>query len=164
MKNNASGLYSLENTHMHQLSWHSVSVRQTLFSSYFRWENWGFERWSYLCKSPHLKWVAGEDLQMKWLIFNAMNLLLYCSCLQSFTFSSFVRMEMWVHACMLSHFSYVLPFATLWTVARQAPLSMGFSRQEYWSGLPRPPSGDLPNPGSEPTSYISCTDLLGLYH
>ena len=43
-------------------------------------------------------------------------------------------------------------FATPWTVARQAPLSMGFSRQEYWSGLPFPPPGDLPNPGIEPTS------------
>ena len=42
-------------------------------------------------------------------------------------------------------------FATLWTVARQAPLSMGFSRQEYLSGLPCPPPGDLPNPGIEPT-------------
>ena len=40
--------------------------------------------------------------------------------------------------CMLSHFSRVQPFATLWTVAHQAPLSMGFSRQEYWSGLPFP--------------------------
>ena len=39
-----------------------------------------------------------------------------------------------------------------WTVAHQAPLSMGFSRQEYWSGLPCPPPGDLPNPGMEPTS------------
>ena len=38
---------------------------------------------------------------------------------------------------------------TLWTVARQAPLSMGFSRQESWSGLPCPPPGDLPNPGIE---------------
>ena len=41
---------------------------------------------------------------------------------------------------------------TLWTVALQAPLSMGFSRQEYWSGLPWPPSGDLPNPGIEAAS------------
>ena len=41
-------------------------------------------------------------------------------------------------------------FATQWTVARQAPLSMGFSRQEYWSGLPFPPPGDLPDPGMEP--------------
>ena len=42
--------------------------------------------------------------------------------------------------------------ATPWTAARQAPLSMGFSRQEYWSGVPHPPPGDLPNPGIEPRS------------
>ena len=47
------------------------------------------------------------------------------------------------------HFSRVLLFATPWTVARQAPLSMGFSRQEYWSGLPSPIPGDLPDPGIE---------------
>jgi len=41
---------------------------------------------------------------------------------------------------------------TPWTVARQAPLSMGLSRQEYWSGLPFPSSGDLPNQGTEPRS------------
>ena len=58
-------------------------------------------------------------------------------------------------ACMLSHFSHVQLFATLCTVAGQAPLSMGFSRQEYWSGLPCPPSGNLPNPGMEPTSLTS---------
>ena len=44
---------------------------------------------------------------------------------------------------------------TPWTVARQAPLSMGFSRQEYWSGLPFPPSGDLPDPGIKPVSLTS---------
>ena len=43
-----------------------------------------------------------------------------------------------------------LTLATPWTVARQAPLSMGFSRQEYWSGLPFPSPGDLPDPGIEP--------------
>ena len=48
--------------------------------------------------------------------------------------------------------SHVQLFATLWTVAHQAPLSMGFSRQEYWSGLPFPFPGDLPNPGIEPRS------------
>ena len=41
---------------------------------------------------------------------------------------------------------------TPWTVAHQAPLSMGFPRQEYWSGLPFPPPGDLPDPGIEPES------------
>ena len=43
-------------------------------------------------------------------------------------------------------------FATPWTVAYQAPLSVEFSRQEYWSGLPFPPSRDLPDPGTEPKS------------
>ena len=47
----------------------------------------------------------------------------------------------------VSHFSRVRLFATPWTVAHQAPLSMGFSRQEYWSGLPFPSLGDRPNPG-----------------
>ena len=44
---------------------------------------------------------------------------------------------------------------TLWTVARQAPLSMGFFSQEYWSGLPFPPPVDLPNPGIKPESSVS---------
>ena len=51
-------------------------------------------------------------------------------------------------------------FATPWTIARQAPLSMGFSRQEYWSGLPFPPPGDLPNPGIEPVSPSLQADSL----
>ena len=46
--------------------------------------------------------------------------------------------------------SHVRLFVTPWTVAYQAPLSMGFSRQEYWSGLPFPSPGDLPDPGIEP--------------
>ena len=56
---------------------------------------------------------------------------------------------------MPSPFSHVQLFATLWTVACQAPLSMGFSRQEYWSGLPYPPPEDLPDPGTEPVSLMS---------
>ena len=57
---------------------------------------------------------------------------------------------------MLSCLSHVRLFATLWTVACQAPLSMAFSRQEYWSGLPCPPPGDLPwkDDGMEPVSLI----------
>ena len=46
-------------------------------------------------------------------------------------------------------------FTTLWTAACQAPLSMGFSRQEYWSGSPCPPPGDLPDPETEPMSLLS---------
>ena len=59
------------------------------------------------------------------------------------------------HPCQLSRFSYVQVFVTPWTVAHQAPLSMGFSRQEDWSGLSCPLSGYLPDPGIEPTSLIS---------
>ena len=65
---------------------------------------------------------------------------------------------------MLSCFSSVLLFATLWSVAHQAPLPMGFSRQEYWSGLPYPPPGDLPNPGTEPRSSALQADSLPLSH
>ena len=60
-----------------------------------------------------------------------------------------------VHACTLSHFSHVQLLVTLWTVACQAPLSMIFSKQEYWSGLPSPPPGDLPDPRSKPVSLMS---------
>ena len=52
-------------------------------------------------------------------------------------------------ACVLSCFSHVGFFATLWTAAHQDPLSVGFSRQKDWSGLPFPPPGDLPDPGIE---------------
>ena len=60
--------------------------------------------------------------------------------------------------CLL--LSRVLLFATLWTVAHQAPLSMGFSRQEYWNGLPFPSPGDLPDPGIEPRSPALQADAL----
>ena len=67
---------------------------------------------------------------------------------------------MHVSACVLSHSSRVQLFGTLWTVARQAPLSMGSSRQKYWSGLPFPSPGDLPDPGIEPRSPSLHTDSL----
>ena len=58
--------------------------------------------------------------------------------------------------CAPSRFSHVWLFVTLWTIAHQAPLSMGFSREEHWSGLPFPLLEDLPNPGVEPMSHVSC--------
>ena len=57
--------------------------------------------------------------------------------------------------------THVQLFATPWTVAHQAPLSMGFSRQEYWSGLPCSPPGDLPNPGLNP-GLMHCRWILYL--
>ena len=68
------------------------------------------------------------------------------------------RSYMWTFfssACVLSRFSHVWLCVTLWTVALQAPLSMGFSRQGYWSGLPWPSPGDLPDPRIEPLSLMS---------
>ena len=63
------------------------------------------------------------------------------------------------HVCVLSCFSHVQIFVTPWAVVCQAPLSMGFSRQEYWSGLPCPPPGDLPDPGINP-HLLHCRQIL----
>ena len=57
--------------------------------------------------------------------------------------------------CIAQLLSHVWLFATPWTVALQAPLPMGFSGQEYWSGMPLPSWGDLPNPRTEPASLMS---------
>ena len=65
-----------------------------------------------------------------------------------------------IHVCSLSR---VQLFATPWSVARQAPVSMGFPRQVCWSGLPFPPPGDLPNPGIEPMSLASPALADGLF-
>ena len=66
-------------------------------------------------------------------------------------------------ARMLNRFIRVRLFATLWTVAHQAPLFLGLSRQEYWSGLPCPPPGDLPNPGIKPASLTSPALAAGFF-
>ena len=68
-----------------------------------------------------------------------------------------------LHKDGLNHFSHVWLFATPWTVTHQATLSMGFSRQGYWSGFPCPPPGDLPNPGIEPASLGSPTLADGFF-
>ena len=68
------------------------------------------------------------------------------------------------HPCVLSHFSCVSLFVTPWAEACQAPPSMGFSWQEYWSGLPFRSPGDLPNPGIEPASLSLLHWQVVLYH
>ena len=67
-----------------------------------------------------------------------------------------------IFVCLLSRFSHVLFFATPWTVARQAPLSVGFPRQEYYSGLPCASPEDLPNWGIKPGSLMSPA-LAGIF-
>ena len=72
-----------------------------------------------------------------------------------YTDRSHTDIHTYMHVCMLSHLSQVQLFVTLWTIACQVPLSMGFSRKEYWNGLPCPPPGDLPDPGIKPVSLTS---------
>ena len=81
-------------------------------------------------KIPHLTGttIPSSTQGRNWVV----NLYILCSFLHS--------------TCVLSCSSRVRPCATQWTVSCQTPLSMGFSRQEYWSGLPCPPPGDLPDP------------------
>ena len=64
---------------------------------------------------------------------------------------------------MLSFFNCVRPPETTWTVAHKIPLFMGFSRQEYWSELPFPPSGNLPNSGIKPTFLTSPALASGFF-
>ena len=83
---------------------------------------------------------------------------LYCfesGLLFSIVLLRFIFLGVLLCASMLSCFSHVPRFATPWTAASQAPLSIGFSRQEYGGGLPSPSPGDLPDPGIEPTSLTS---------
>ena len=74
----------------------------------------------------------------------------------------FAKSCKWIHLLLLKvkSFSRVRLFVTLWTVAHQALPSMGFSRQEYWSGLPFPSPGDLPDPGIELRSPTMQADAL----
>ena len=65
--------------------------------------------------------------------------------------------------CVLSHFSLCSSLCTPWTIAHRAPLSIGFSRRENWSGLPPPPPGDIPDPGIKPVTLRSPA-LAGGYH
>ena len=75
--------------------------------------------------------------------------------LRYFVFFSCYLAILILYACVLSHFSCVRLFVSRWTVAHQAPLSMGFPRQEYCCGLPCPPPRDLPEPGIKPASLMS---------
>ena len=68
-----------------------------------------------------------------------------------------------LHVCCAKSLPSCLTLATLWTVALQAPLSMGFSRQEYWSGSPCPPPEVLPDPETEPMSLVSLALAGGFF-
>ena len=98
------------------------------------------------CKNIFL--ASLPDLSGCWQSLVYLGLLIYCSsCSIPGSLDSLV--------CVLSHFSRVQLFVTLWTIAHQAPLSVGFSRQEYWNGLPYPPSRGPSILGIKPASLTS---------
>ena len=96
-----------------------------------------FHSWCYSCSSGReAVWILNTDYRV-------------------YSAPVFLLSRLLLLTCMLSCFSHVQVFVTLWTVAHQVPLSMGFSKQEYWSGLPRLPLGNLPSPGIESESLKS---------
>ena len=98
--------------------------------------------------------VAGFQVCSSWDVWFLKVFISYWSItdLQSLSESDAQRSDspMHIHVCVrATRFSCIWLFVTLWTITRQAPLSMGFSRQGYWRGLPFPSLGDLPHPGVE---------------
>ena len=100
----------------------------------------------YIC---HVVWYILEPILYPIICTSPFSLLVTTS-----LFSIFVSLFFFCYVCVLSHSVTQLfqLFANLWTIAHQVPLSMGFSRQEYWRGLPCPPPEDLPDLGIEPAS------------
>ena len=115
---------------------------------------WGPWLWNLLLWWPNL-WLWLPLSLWIWLLMSQLLLLRTPFHLDAYNImihQTWIPHPMSLHCAALSH---VQLFATPWTVAHQAPLSTGFSRQEYWSGLPFPSPGDLPDPGIQPTSLAS---------
>ena len=112
-------------------------------------------------KSGLIEWYCVSHIHQSFNLITCMCYMLLCmwkflpTVLRSEELVTFCSGKLTVYIRVLSHFSCVQLFETQWTVVHKAPLSMGFSRQEYWSGFPCPPLGDLPDPGTEPVSLMS---------
>ena len=128
---------------LREIFW-STNVGLSLQRFWFIWPELGPKHWLF----PRFLewWWDWEPLQSKVLVSERAGLEIP----NPGTYTYFLWIPLML-AYMLSHFSHVWFFATLWTLACQVPLYMGFSRQEYWNGLPCPPAGDLPDLGIEPT-------------
>ena len=116
--------------------------------------------WSLVAAGGCWQSLASLHLWQHSFIFCLYHLGAFFVCVSSVLTRSLVILDL-VH--VLSHFSCIRLFATLWTVACQAPLSMAFSRKESWNGLPCPRPGDLPDPGTEPASFMSLALVGGFF-
>ena len=108
-------------------------------------------------QSPHGKnREQGEEIEM-WIRFTIViiSLMHMCTYTEHHVVHLKIHTSNYINVCVLSHFSHIQLFVSLWTAAHQAPLSTGFFRQEHWSRLPFPPLGDLPDPGIKPESAVS---------
>ena len=162
------------------LFWFALACQYTIQKSGTQKGGWVFQ-WNNQCFGKH-----NDVLMVKWkniVIFykhltkyyatmkiKVLKMFLYlCTFLSIYTliyaFVISLYLSSYLGVWVLRHFSQVRLCVAQWTVASQAPLSVGFSRQGYWSGLPCPPPGDLPDPRmeSEPL-YVSCTGNRILYH
>ena len=131
----------LEFTREQSLTWRSdwACVRAVLLQSVRLAVPWGFSAHGIF--QATFSWVSCLSL----IVFNSWK------CYTQIFCSYWVNTEN-EEKLKVKSLSRIRLFATLWTVAHQSPPSMGFSRQEYWSGLPFPSPGDLPDPGIEPSS------------
>ena len=117
-----------------------------------RLSKWRTMPWSLLMK------IITLILKIKGINYNTREVFYSCSSINlQLLLTHYWRLYLWKKVKSLSR---VQLFATLWTVAYQAAPSMGFSKQEYWSGLPLPSPGDLPDPGIEPRSPTLEADVL----
>ena len=109
--------------------------------------------------------ILGQSLQQINIWFSKGNTVLqlldYDYLLEGILSGNIFILSLFPYCAVLSCFSRVQLFATPWTIACQVPLSMGFSRQEYWSVLPFPSPGDLPNPGVKSVSLTLLHWLAG---
>ena len=113
---------------------------------------WSRQSWTH---TPSSLWAESCSLGLRWLLWKELSdSVLLSGWPFMFTSADMLRCLFFLCLCTLA-LSHIWLFPTLWIVACQAPLPMGFSRQEDWSGLSFPPPGDLPHPGIKPTSLVS---------
>ena len=117
----------------------------------------------FMAQLSHPYMTTGKTIALaRWTFVGQVMSLLF-NMLSRFVITFLPRSKRLLISWLQSPSAVILDFVTLWTVAHQAPLSRGFSRQEYWTGLPCPPPGDLSDPGSNPCLFSSPVLVGGFF-